>query len=123
MASLREGRPLIQAHPGGRDEVRIITVDGPLTLNSVFEFQAAWRAESAAVLIFDLSKVPYLDSAAIGSLVNAYVSRNKNGHRTVLVGLAERVHSTLAITKVDQLFNIYGSSADAEEALRDGAAS
>jgi anti-anti-sigma factor len=123
MASVREGQTLIKASPGGRDEVRILTIDGPLTLNALFQFQEAWRAEDGPVLIFDLSKVPYVDSAAIGSLVNAYVSRSKNGRRTVLVGLADRVHSVLTMTKVDQLFSVYGSSHDAEEALRAEAAS
>lgn len=64
---------------------RVLKLDGPLTLSNFFEFQNLVRADHAASLIIDLSGVPYIDSAGIGSLVNGYVSHQNAGKTLSLV--------------------------------------
>ena len=92
-----------------KDDVRIISVEGPQTMNELFKFQDAWRAESAAPqLVFDLSLVPYADSSAVGSLVNAHVSRQLHG-RTMAAVVVERVRKVLEITKVSGIFPVCAS--------------
>ncbi|MGH9523898.1 MAG: STAS domain-containing protein [Terriglobales bacterium] len=97
-----------------KDEVRIISVEGPLTISHLFPFQDAWRAEAAAPrLVLDLSGVPYADSSAIGSFVNAHVSRQNRGG-TMAVVVVERVKKVLEITKVTGIFPV---CATLEEAI------
>ena len=89
-----------------KDGVRILSVSGPLTISNIFRFQEAWRIDAkAADLVLDLAEVPYADSAAVGSIVNAHVSR-QNGGRRVVVVVVDRVQKVLQITKVETLFPV-----------------
>lgn len=116
MTSPKSETATIQITTSEMDGVTILTVDGPLTISTMFKFQDAWRAEQSPALVFDLTAVPYADSAAIGSLVNAYVSR-KNANRTMAVAASDRVRTTMQITKVDQLFPLTEHLRDAIAAL------
>jgi anti-sigma B factor antagonist len=53
---------------------------------TIFEFQATVRADISRALIIDLSNVPYVDSAGVGALVGAYVTRQNGGRSLALVG-------------------------------------
>jgi anti-anti-sigma factor len=48
--------------------------------------------------------MPYIDSAGIGCLVGAHISRENSGRKLVLVGANDRLLTSLKVTKVDQLF-------------------
>ncbi len=84
---------------------RVLRLDGPLTLSNIFQFQSLVRVDRCCSLIVDLSKVPYVDSAGIGSLVGAHVSRQKGGTLT-LVGVSPRVRDALQVTRVEQFLRI-----------------
>jgi anti-sigma B factor antagonist len=99
------------AHPGER----ILTLDGPLVLTTMFEFQATVRADQSQTLVLDFANVPYADSAGIGALVGAYVTRQKSGRRLALVGVTNRVHDALKVTRVEQFFQFFDSVAAAEQ--------
>ncbi len=102
---------------GSQSNVSVITPKGALVLEHLFKFQDAWRNAKTEVLIFDLAGVPYLDSAAIGSLVNAHVSCSNHGRKMALAGVAERIRQTLKVTHVDALFRFYPDTEAAERAL------
>lgn len=117
MSSLKDENATIQLSTREVDGVRVLAVEGPLTLNTMFKFQDAWRAETAPELVLDLSAVPYADSAAIGSIVNAYVSR-KNSNRTFAVVAGDRVRTAMQVTKVDTLFPLKTTLDEAMAAVR-----
>lgn len=104
----------IEDLPGQRDGQRVLRLTGPLTLTSIFQFQSLVRADGSRDLILDCTGVPYIDSAGIGALVGAYVTRQKNGRSLALVGASERVLQTLQITHVEQFFTFFPTLADAE---------
>ncbi len=104
-----------------KDGVRILSVSGPLTISSLFAFQEAWRGDTSAALVFDLSEVPYADSAAVGSIVNAHVSR-QNAGRTMSAVACERVQKLMQITKVASLFPVFWTVQDAIDALKENPA-
>jgi len=101
---------------GSRVGYRILRLTGPLTLANLFEFQALVRADKAPVIIIDLAQVPYIDSAGIGALLGAHVSRQKDGRMLALVGVNQRVQQALEITRVLQFFSVYPSVVEAESA-------
>jgi anti-anti-sigma factor len=88
---------------GTREGVVIMTLDGPLTLRNIFAFQKDLAIDPPQVLIFDLSKVEYMDSAGIGVLINYYVAAQKHGRRMTLVGANKRLDALLEMTKVKEL--------------------
>ena len=70
---------VIEDVPGLEEGQRILRLTGPLTMTTLFDFQARVRADSSRTLLLDLSKVPYVDSAGIRALVGAYVTHQKDG--------------------------------------------
>jgi len=94
----------------------IFRLHGPLMLGNFFSFQSMVRSDKSNLLILDLTDVPYMDSAGIGCLVGAHVSRENSGRKLVVVGVSERVLTMLKSTKVDQLFTFAGSVEDARAA-------
>ncbi len=90
------------AYPNGTGVV--LRVHGPLLLGNFFPLQTEVRSNSANLLIIDVSDMPYIDSAGIGCLVGAHVSREHSGRKLIIVGANERLLTSLKVTKVDQLF-------------------
>jgi anti-sigma B factor antagonist len=89
---------------------------GPLTLFNIFGFQSKVRADSSRALVLDFSAVPLMDSAGIGALVGAYVTRQKDGRRLALVGVNQRIRQALEVTRVDSFFHFYDTVPEAEQA-------
>ena len=82
----------------------VLRLHGPLLLGNFFPLQTMVRSDNSPLLILDVSDMPYIDSAGIGCLVGAHVSRENSGRKLVLVGANERLRSSLQVTKCDQLF-------------------
>ncbi len=98
-----QDKPLqIEKVASGTDVV--LRVHGPLLLGNFFPLQTEVRSNSANLLILDVADMPYIDSAGIGCLVGAHVSRENSGRKLVIVGANERLLTSLKVTKVDQLF-------------------
>ena len=88
--------------PGGSTVIRL---HGPLLLGNFFPLQTMVRADTSSLLIIDVADMPYIDSAGIGCLVGAHISRENSGRKLVLVGANERLLTSLKVTKVEQLFS------------------
>jgi len=85
-------------------------------MNTFFQFQATVRADTSQSLIIDFTSVPYVDSAGIGALVGAYVTRQNSGRSLALVGVSERIHNSLKVTRVEEFFRFFDSVSAAEQA-------
>jgi anti-sigma B factor antagonist len=107
---------VIEDFPGPKEGQRILRLSGPLVIATLFDFQAKVRGNSSPALIIDFTKVPYVDSAGIGALVGAYVTHQKDGRSLALVGVSDRIHSALQVTRVDQFFRFFNTAAEAENA-------
>ena len=100
----------------------VLVLSGPLTAGNSAIFQNAMRREEPAeTLILDLSEVPYVDSAGLGLLVTAYVTRQKSGRKMVLSGINPRVQKLFDITRVASLFLTFSSPEEAIAALNSAA--
>jgi len=86
---------------------RILRLIGPVLISNFFQFQTTVRADSSRCLILDLSQVPYIDSAGIGALVGAYVTRQKDGRTLALAGVTDRVRNAMQVTRVEQFFRFF----------------
>jgi len=101
---MTDGILTIEDLPGSGEGQRTLRLNGPLVLTNFFEFQRMVREDKSTALTLDLSGVPYVDSAGIGALVGAYVNRDKDGRKLLLVGVSSRVRTALKVTKVEQFF-------------------
>jgi anti-anti-sigma factor len=93
----------------------VMKLTGPLTLQNIFEFQKELSTNRPPKMVFDLSNVPYMDSAGIGVLINYYVAAEKNGRKMALAGANERVDALLVLTKVKNLLRNFGTVEEAAE--------
>ena len=84
----------------------VLRLHGPLLLGNFFPLQSMVRADNSNLLIIDVTDMPYIDSAGIGCLVGAHVSRENSGRKLILVGANERLMTSLKVTKVEQLFTL-----------------
>jgi anti-sigma B factor antagonist len=98
-------------------EPRLITLTGVLTISTLFAFQDFAHADKSEALIVDMTGVPYIDSAGLGSLIGAYVTREREARKLALTGVNGRVKMVMTVCGVDQLFQTYASVAEAEKAL------
>jgi anti-sigma B factor antagonist len=94
---------------------RIYRLRGPLTLRNLFEFQAELRkGPPPLAAIFDLTGVPYMDSAGMGALINHFVHCKKNGIEMIVAGASNRVMELFKLTKVDAVIPLVATVEAAE---------
>jgi len=108
---------VVEKYHGSLDTQRVFRLSGPLTFETLPPLQNALRVETANCLFLDLTDVPYMDSAGLGSLVTACVSCNKAGRQLVLSGVQPRVERLFHITGVERLFLMFDNIQDALDAL------
>jgi anti-sigma B factor antagonist len=113
---MADGPLNIEELAGSREGTRVLRLSGPLTLANVFGFQSKVRADTSRALILDFKEVPLADSAGIGALVGAYVSRQRDGRTLALVGVNQRIHHALEVTRVENFFRFFPTVAEAEKA-------
>jgi anti-sigma B factor antagonist len=116
MSPLSRETLAIEELDGPQPGQRILRLQGPVVLGTLFQFQSTLRAKDARALILDFTGVPYVDSAGIGALVGAYVTHNKDGRSLTLVGVSERVHNALKVTRVEPFFRFFNTLPEAEQA-------
>src|SRR5258708_15253535 len=104
----------IEDLPGSRDGIRVLRLSGPLTLANLFGFQSKVRADNSRALILAFTDGPLADSAGIGALVGAYVTRQKDERSLGLDGVNQRIHQALAATRVETFFRFYGTVCEAK---------
>ena len=103
------------ARAGANPGQTVFELVGALELQQVFAFQTKMREDESPVTILDMSAVTYVDSAGIGALVNANVSRQRRGRKFVIAGITDRARTVLEVTKTSQFFDFYPTAAEAEE--------
>ena len=85
-----------------------------VALGNIFEFKPAPGADSPTLHIFDISKVPQMDSSALGTIVSHFISCRNRGIRVIVVGSNPNVIQLFKFTKVDTLIP---TASTIEEAL------
>jgi anti-sigma B factor antagonist len=106
--------------PGTGADKHIYRLNGPLVLPTMFAIQGILRSESVNTIL-DLTGVPYVDSAGVGVLTNAYVAHQRHGRRFLLAGVNDRVMTALKVTGLEKLFEVFPTVENAIESLGDPA--
>ena len=100
--------------PGGST---VLKIGGSVKIGeTVREFeQSLERAanERTGAVILDLTDLEYMDSTVVGVLVGALHRLKGEGRELVLVHPRERIASLLRTAKLDSLFEIYDTVAEA----------
>lgn len=105
----------------GASGVKIFRLVGPLTLSSMFEFQALAREDHNAAVVVDLSGVPYMDSAGLGAILGIMASCQRKNRGFGITGATERIQTLFTVAGVTGLIPIFDSVELAERQLSSAA--
>ena len=93
---------------------RLVLGDGDAVLR---DEHRARLAAGERKLVFDLSRVPFMDSAGIGEVVACYKRTRQAGGDVKLV-LGPKVREVFAISRLQLVFDIHEDAAAAVQAFR-----
>ena len=85
---------------------RLLTLEGPLTLQNIFDFQNLVRQNHTDVII-DLGAVPYMDSAGLGAILGAFASSQRTHHKFALANVSDRLKTMFRVAHVDTLLPVF----------------
>lgn len=107
----------IHRSAGSATDVTILTLNGPLTIATLFDLQAAVRQPDLKNTIIDFAGVPYMDSAGLGIVLSHWAHTQRIGTKFAIVAMSERVGVLLQMTGVAKLLPFYATAAEAERAF------
>ena len=102
---------------GARGDTTILRIQGPLTLQTLFDFQTAIRQPDTGDTIIDLTGVPYIDSAGLGTILSHWAHTQRTGKKLAIAGICERVQVLFNLTKVNTVLPCFPSAEEAERGL------
>ena len=79
--------------------------------------QEAAEEEPGLAVILDMSEVHFLPSLSIGALVSLMHDSKQRQQRFILIGLQPEVRQTLAVCRLDKVFEIYDTVETASQRL------
>ncbi len=97
----------------------VIRPEGEIDLSRSPELRARLRDELTRAprrLVIDLGGVPYMDSSGVATLVEALQRARSAGCKLVLADLQPKVRSIFAISRLDTVFTIAATTAEAAAA-------
>ena len=108
-------------HERSVGEVTVIDIDGRMTIEDGADLfrqvtrrligLGRWR------LVLNLHDTPYIDSTALGEIVQAYTTVTRKGGSLKLLHVPERVYRLLAITKLVRVFDLFEAETDAVQSF------
>lgn len=100
-----------------KGKVALVYVEGEIdmfTSPNLRDTLLPYFKPSTPAVIVDLSKVSFMDSSGIATLVEGLQWSKKEDRQFILAGLGETVFNALSLTKLDNVFSI---EPDTETAL------
>ena len=102
-------------------EITVIDIDGRMTIDEGADvFRHATRRLIGLgrwQLVLNLHDTPYIDSTALGEIVQAYTTVTRKGGSLKLLHVPERVYRLLAITKLVRVFDVFEAETDAVQSF------
>jgi anti-anti-sigma factor len=92
-----------EPHPG----LKVVALAGGLTLETVAQFNQSLRDDPAPILLLNLAKLDWLDSAGVGSLVQLMVRREKAKSSLAIAELSSRNQAVLQVSQLLRLFSVF----------------
>jgi len=109
----------IDSHP----EIAVVTLHGEVDAASLGSIEAAVHpltdTPTIVSIVFVVSDVSYMNSRAVGLLMNVYSVMNEKQRTIALVGLQDSVKETMSLVGVTQLVPVFESLQDYIDTLND----
>ncbi len=96
----------------------VISLEGELDIENSSSLKGEVRNKVSSEypnLVIDLTKVSYVDSSGLGTLIALQKDARFNGGALSVVGASEQIKRVMKMTNIDKLFELYDTL---EEALK-----
>ena len=103
-----------------KNNIGIITLEGEVDMFTSPELRdklTSFFEKDVNAIVVDLGQVSFMDSSGIATLVEGLQWSRKNSREFILTGLKASVKSALALTKLDNVFNIKKDTDEAFDSL------
>jgi anti-sigma B factor antagonist len=103
------------------NQVLIIKLSGEIDLQHSPVLRRLLQAkvcDKVPALLLDFTEVKYIDSSGLATLVEYYKNSRSYSGRFAVAALSNRVRSIFDLVRLSEIFGIYPSVSEAEEALR-----
>ena len=98
-------------------DVTILDLKGKMTLGEGDEILKdkinSLVLQGKKKLVLNLADVPYIDSAGLGELVQAYATTKNRGGALKLLSVTKRLKDLLVVTKLLTVFDTFDAESDA----------
>ncbi|MBA3918054.1 MAG: anti-sigma factor antagonist [Gemmatimonas sp.] len=98
------------------NDVTIVTVQGQLVVTNRQEFKQMVldaMEQGARTVVVDFTDASYIDSSGLGALVSLSRRLRDAGGDLRLVGLSDELRTLFELTRLDALFPLFATRADA----------
>ena len=97
--------------------VAVIDLNGRVTLGeasgSLRDTIKDLLAKDHKNILLNMENVSYIDSSGLGEIVGAFATVSNRGGRLKLLGLQQRVHDLMQLTKLYSVFEIFTGETEA----------
>ncbi len=92
-----------------KEGILVVELGGEINISSSPELKRAFEKVQAAKVVMNLTRVSYIDSSGLATLVEILKKVKGKGGALMLTNVSDKVRSLFEITKLDKLFGIYAS--------------
>ena len=100
---------------GPSGSTNVIRLKGPLTLSTLFHLQDTLKQIPDLDTIIDVTEVPYIDSAGLGTILSRWSHSQRKGNKFAMTGVSPRIAVLLEITKVNTLLPMFKTAEEADQ--------
>jgi len=101
--------------------VLVVALEGELDLNSADRYRDmiddAIVRTGAIYLVFDLSKVTFIDSSGLGMMLGRYKKIEQKGGRSAMCGICSQLSRMIEVSGLRKLMPVYKTREDAIEGV------
>ena len=105
---------------GATGTTHILRLKGPLTISTLFGLQAALRDTGNADTVIDVTDVPYMDSAGLGTLLSHWAHTQHVSAKFAVTGVSPRIAVLLEVTKVNTVLPMFATAEEADLSFTGG---
>lgn len=101
-------------------DLTILKIKGEIDLNHSPKLRAFFHEKIHAkcpALLIDFSKVNYIDSSGLATLVEYYQGSRPHSGKIVLAAMSPRVKSVFELVRLNEIFSIFDSTDLARQSL------
>ena len=96
-----------------QEGVAVFQVTGEINISTSPELKKLFEKDPKKKIVIDFENVTYLDSSGLATLVEVLKKTKNQGGALGLSNMPGKIKSLFEITKLDKLFSIFQSQADA----------